>query len=183
MTNDRIANELLIAREVMHTNNVDRIAEVLRYSPILIINALYEGERSGKLVYHRKQKTIDVGEGVEVKSLALTSEFMDAGSGINISEQIEQLIRNLNSDQTDMSAEELSTWLPGSSDVHVKMLAYVNPNLATYEFADPKDKESVYTFITLEENKLRRWGEKQFDSKRSRVAQRAKDAKNAKKAE
>jgi hypothetical protein len=158
-----IANEMLIAKEVMKTNSVDTVAAQLGYSPMLIVNALYQGERDGKLAYNRKQKTFTAAEGTEVSALSLGEEFTTAGD-FNIGAELAQLIANLNSEETDMSAEELMGWL-GISDVRVKMLAFVNSKLAMYDLADLKDRKSVYTFITLKENVDKRWGEKQFVQK------------------
>jgi len=158
-----IANEMLIAKEVMKTNSVDTIAAQLGYSPMLIINALYQGERDGKLTYNRKQKTFAATEGTDIAALAPGEEFLIAGD-FNVGEELEQLVRNLNSEQTDISAEELMGWL-GISDVRVKMMAFINPRLAMYDLADLKDRKSIYTFITLKENADKRWGETQFKAK------------------
>ena len=73
-----------------------------------------------------------------------------------------------------MSAEELSTWLPGASATRLKMFAYTENELATYELSDPKDKESTYTFITLKGNEDKLWGKKQFDVKKSLATKHAK---------
>lgn len=155
-----IANEMLLAKEVMKTNSIDNIAAQLGYSPVLIINALYQGERDGKLVYNRKQQTLQASEGVDVEKLALGEGFTTIGD-FDVSIELENLIRNLNGEGNDMSAEELMGWL-GISDVRIKMIALVNPNLAMYELTDLKDRKSTYTFITLKENEGKRWGDKQF---------------------
>lgn len=157
-----IDNEILIAGHVMHTNNVEAIAAELNYSPLLIINALYSAERAGKIAFDRKHKTFTVSEGVEVELLAPTDEFLNVGGGINLSDEVEALISNLNGDGKDMSAQELSLWIPGSSVVRVKMLALLNRNLTTYDMTDPKDRKSVYTFLTLKDNAAKQFGAKQF---------------------
>lgn len=171
---DYIANEMLIAKAVMQTNSLDRIAGELQYAPILISNALYDGERSGKLIFNRKSRTIEAGEDVEVQRLAVSPEFFGVGNDdINLPEQLELLIRNLNSDQIDMSVEELATWLPGFSPVKIKMMVYLNPVLTSYEVVDPGNKESVYTFISLAENATKLWGQKQFNKKTSKARRHA----------
>ena len=161
-----IANEIAIAREVLGTNNVSTIAEELRYTPVLMINALHAGVRAGKLKYDEKRGTVDIQEEVEVEKLALSEDFYDAGNGINLMEEIEQLILNVNQSEKDVSAEELMTWLPGSTDTKIKMIAFTSGKLTTYELTDPKDKKSTYTFLTLKENADKQYGKKQFKKKK-----------------
>ena len=164
---DRIGNELIVASIVMHTNSVDRIAGELQYSPVLIINALYQAQRDGKIDYNEADKTFAINADVAVESLALTEQFIGNDPSLDVKKEIIQLIRNLNSTKVDMSAEELSTWLPGASATRLKMFAYTEPTLTTYELADPIDKESVYTFITLKENAGKQFGKNQFNKKKA----------------
>lgn len=177
---DQIGNEMIVASMVMHTNNVDRIAAVLMYSPVLIINALYAAEDAGKIKYNEKAKTFSIYEDVEPSTLSITEHFLGNEPEIDVKEEIVQLIRNLNKDEKDMSAEELSTWIPGSTAERFKIFAYVTPELAMYEIADPKDKQSVYTFLTLKGNEDKLWGKKQFDSKKSLAAKHARELEESK---
>jgi hypothetical protein len=162
---DRIGNEMIVASLVLHTNSVDRIAGELQYNPVLVINALYRAEDQGKVKYDSKTKTFSIYEEVDVPNLAITENFLGHEEDIDVNEQIAQLIRNLNQDETDMSVEELVSWIPGSAPIKFKVFAYVHPELATYELTDPKDSKSVYTFVTLKENLGKNWGAKQFKAK------------------
>jgi hypothetical protein len=169
---DQIANEMLIASHLLKTNNVSRIAEGLGYRPILIINALYRARESGKLTYDKKKDIITASEDVEIENLAVTE-------GMNeLIEQIEVLAQFLAGEEKDMSIPEMQLLLGGTPELHIKLAVYASPRLTTYEIADPKDKKSVYTFVTLKENAAHKWGQKQFVSKASKVAKRvAEEAK------
>lgn len=168
---DSIVNELLMASRILHTNKVSRIAEEIGYKPILIINAMYRGAETGKLTYDKKHDTLTISPDVEVEHLGVSEGMSE------LSEQVELLITYLNGEEKDMSIEELRLFLGGQTpELHVKIAVMASTNLATYEIADPKDKESVYTFITLKENRLRKWGTKQFDASKSKAKKRAAKA-------
>lgn len=156
MVIDSIANELVVASLVKHTNNVSALASELGYKPLLIMNALYDGDRSGKFKYNSKKDTITISEDVEVNSLAITESLSD------LRQQLEQFIRNINALEKDMVIEELQMFLPGTPELHIKMCIYLSNELTSYELNDPKDKKSVYTFVTLKENADKQYGKKQF---------------------
>jgi len=119
---------------------------------------LYEGERLGKFKWDRKKGILTVDYEVLANKPAVMESTLD------LCHTIEELIRNLNSDEKDMSFEELFiNWLPGVAEMHVRMAVRVSQLLTTYELTDPKDKESTYTFITLAENLSKEWGRKQFN--------------------
>lgn len=172
---DNIVNEIIIASYLLKTNNVNVIASELGYQPILIINALFKGERDGKFVYIKKKQILNISEDVQIEALAVTEGVLE-----NLA-VIEEFIANENSIETDMSMDELRTFIPQCPELHIKIGLFVSDKLATYEYADPKDKESVYTFITLKENKDKVWGAKQFDPSKSLASKAAKKA--ARKAE
>jgi hypothetical protein len=171
---DQIANELMLSIMLMHTNNVSRIAEEIGYRPLLIITALYRGVEQGKLVYNKKQDTIQIQEGVEVDSLALTEAMTE------LIDLVEQFMVYMNAEEKDMSLEELQMLLAGVPILHIKIAAHMSQKLTTYELAQPKDKKSVYTFITLKENVDNQWGKKQFDATKSKARKLADRASLAK---
>lgn len=156
MVIDSIANELVIASLVKHTNNVSALASELGYKPLLIMNALYDGDRSGKFKYDSKKDIITIDSEVEAEKLAVTESLSD------LREQIEQFIYNINLLEKDMSIEEMQMFLPGTPVLHIKMCIYTSEKLTTYDLADKKDKKSVYTFVTLKENADKQYGKKQF---------------------
>lgn len=173
---DQIANELIIASQLLHTNNVSRIAEEIGYRPMLIITALYRASENGKFTYNKKTDTISIAEDVSVENLNVSeamSELVDL---------MEQFITYLNGDEKDMSVEELMMLLGGVPDLHIKIAAFVSKKLTTYELLDPKDKKSSYTFITLKENADKLWGQKQFNAKKSKARRFADKAGKGKKA-
>lgn len=155
MTDD-IANEIMIASHLLHTNNLSRIAEATGHRPILVINAMYAAKRSGKFDYNKKTDTIKISEDVEFDSLSVTEgmrEFADV---------IEEYITNLNAEEKDVSTDELRMVLGMPPEFQLDLAVFAAKKLATYTHADPKDKKSVYTFVTLRENLDKKFGLKQF---------------------
>ncbi len=171
---DQIANEVMIASMLMHTNNVSRIAEQIGYRPMLIITALYRAGELGKFTYNKKQDTIQISEDVDLDNLAVTEAMTE------LVDLMEQFMTYLNAEEKDMSIEELVMLLGGVPDLHIKIAAHVSKRLTTYELAQPKDKKSVYTFITLKENVEKQFGKKQFDATKSKARKLADKASLAK---
>lgn len=155
---DQIANELIIASQIEHTNEVSKLAEKLGYQPILIMNALYAGEKTGKFKFIAKKDIIKIDGDVTVADLAVTDGLSDSR------EQVELFIANLNDLEKDIWVDELHhSFIPGLAELHLKIAIYTSPKLTTYELSDPKDKESKYEFVTLVENADKQFGKKQFD--------------------
>jgi len=180
---DQIANEIIIASVIKGTNKLSVIAEELGYQPMLILNSLYKAEEDGKLVYVKKKDIINVSPDVEIDSLQLT-EALEDSMGV-----LETFISYRNKVERDEAFEDIRAFIPMLPELHLKIALKMNKNLASYELADPVDKDSVYTFYTLKENLDKKWGTKAFDVKNSlpvkavRKAERkaAKEAQNAKK--
>lgn len=170
---DRLANEIVIAGKLMGTNNVSRIAADLGYQPMLLINALFAGEEAGKFVWVRKKDILKVSSDLEIFDLAITEGIAESR------EQIEIFITNQNSIEKDIVFEEIQGFLPMLPEMHVRIALKTSKLLDSYELTDPADKESTYTFWSLKENVDKRWGTKQFDPKKSKVARKAarKEAK------
>ena len=171
---EQIGNELMLASQIMHTNNVSRIAEEIGYRPMLIIAALYKAGEQGKFTYNKKQDTMQIQEGVELDNLSLTEAMTE------LIDLIEQFMVYMNAEEKDMSIEELQMLLAGVPILHIKIAAHMSKKLTTYELAQPKDKKSVYTFITLKENAEKQWGKKQFDASKSKARKLANKASLAK---
>lgn len=173
---DQIANEVIIASQLLHTNNVSRIAEQIGYRPMLIITALYKAGDDGKFTYNKKTDTISIAEDVEVGSLNCTEAITEL-SGL-----IEDFTYYLNREEKDMSIEELEMMIGGVPRLHIEMAIFISKNLTSYELTDPKDKKSTYTFVTLQENADKKFGTKQFDAGQSKARRFADQvAKKAKK--
>lgn len=159
---EAIANELLLASDLLKTNNVSRIAGEIGYRPLLIINALNYGDDNGKLTWNKKRDTLTPGEGVEVASLSVSEGVSE------LRDQIEMFMGYTNRRETDMTIDELGVLLGGTPELHIKMAIATSPLLATYELTAPKDKKSVYTFVSLKENADKQWGKKQLVPKKKK---------------
>jgi hypothetical protein len=160
---DGIANEIILASLELHTNSVSRIATELGYQPILIMNGLFAGEKSGKFVYNKKKDIItNISEDLAIDQLSLTEGLEES------MEQIELFMEAENSIEVDLTIDEIRKFIPMFPELHMKIALRVNHKLATYDLADPKDPESVYTFVTLKENLEKQWGTKQFDEKKAK---------------
>lgn len=158
---DQITNELILASVIKKTNKVSTIAGEIGYKPMLIINALYRGQETGKLKYSQKKDIFTIHDDVELEHLTTTE-------GINeVREQLELFARYMAETEQDVSVEELQMkFLPGTPELHIRIAVYSSKVLTSYEVADPKDRESVYTFVTLKENADKQWGMKQFVAKK-----------------
>lgn len=169
---DQIVNEMLLASEELQTNKVSRIAEELGYQPILIMNALFKGERDGKFVYVKKRDIIRIADGIEFDKLQVTDGVAESRA------VVEEFIANENGIETDLTIDELRTFIPNLPELHLKLAVRTSDKLSRYDFADPKDKKSVYTFITLNENVDKKFGAKQFDeTKENKFAKAGKKTK------
>ena len=160
---DQIANELLVASKILGSNNVSHIAQEIGYRPMLIITALYRAGKSGKFTYDKKSDTITPGGDIAYEQLQLTEGMSE------LVELVEEFITYMNEEEKDMTYDELIMLLGGVPELHIKMVAFTSNKLTTYDYADPKDKKSVYTFITRKENAEKQWGSKQFNAKKSKA--------------
>lgn len=166
---DQIANEIILASVELKTNVVSKIASNLGYQPILIMNALSVGEKSGKFVYVKKKDIIKISEDVELDALSVTDGLAESRVMIEI------FIANQNAIEVDMTTDELHGFVPNLPPVHLSIAIRTSPLLTTYDIADPKDKDSVYTFVTLKDNLDKKFGQKQFDeTKPSKFAKTGK---------
>lgn len=168
---DQIANEIIIASTLLKSNNVQFIAESLGYKPMLIITALFRGVEVGKFEYDQKKGIIKISPDVDVNSLSVT-EGMNELTGL-----IEDFVTYRNAEEKDDTIGDLWAFLGGTPELHVQIAVHASPKLATYELIDPKDKESVYTFVTLKDNADKLWGQKAFKAKpKGKAAKRAQAA-------
>jgi len=162
---DEIANELIVTSKILGTNNVSEIGRQIGYRPVMIINALYRGSESGKFVWNKKKDIIKIAEDVEVNSLSVSEGMSD------LLEQIEVLTGYLNTEEKDMSYDELEMLFAGVPQLHLKIAVWSSKKLTTYDIAQPGDKDSVYTFVTMKENAEKQFGQKQFNAKKSKASQ------------
>lgn len=156
MISENVANEMIIASQVMHTNNISNIASELGYQPLLVINALFAGQRSGKFVWNKKKDIIKIAADVAIEQLVITDQL------IEIRDALEEFISNHNEQEKDFVFEELHGFIPAVGETQLKVALYSSRVLDSYEIADPKDRQSVYTFYTRKENLDKLWGNKRF---------------------
>src|SRR4051812_22928028 len=128
---DKIVNEIMIASQIMKTNSVSTIANDLGYQPILIMNALFKGERDGKWVYVKKKDLIKISEDVEIESLVITDGLIESR------DTVEEFMANENSIEVDMTFEELHKFIPMLPELHLKIALFTSKKLYEYEYADP----------------------------------------------
>lgn len=170
---DGIVNELIVSTKLLNTNNVTRIASELGYQPLLVINALSEGNRLGKFVYHRKHDTIDPTEGLAIDKLAVSENMRELG------EQLAVFVADMNSREQDIWIVRLTEFVPGTTELQIRLAVHSNADIAEYDLQDPRDKKSIYKFLTLTENLDKQWGAKQFieppKNKKSKKAARKAD--------
>lgn len=169
---DQVANEVIIAAHLLHTNDVNRIAQELGHRPLLIITGLYKAQELGKIEWDEKKDLIKVSPEVTEKLLFTTEATQE------LTELLDQFIYHMNTNkERDVSVEELTMLLGGVPELHIKMAAFKSDRLSTYELADPADKKSVYTFLTLNKNLEKQWGKNQFDKENSLATKAAKKNK------
>lgn len=156
---DNITNEIIIMSTILKTNNVSRVAESVGYKPLLIMNALYKGNADGKISYNSKRDTFSISEDVVPEKLAITETMVE------LTEQVEMFIGYMNVEKKDITIDELQLFLAGTPEQYIKLAVFSSDKLASYELAQPGDKKSVYTFVTLKDNLAHQWGKKQFNNK------------------
>lgn len=155
-TTDQILKQLMRASQLHPDFTVSEIAEHLGFPPLFIINALALGEESDAL-----QRILE-----DDKIIVAEHAGFDYGDDITrLREEIMQLIQAQNAKETDVETGLVARWLTGVRPLSVELAldAIVKDGqLASYDLADPKDKKSVYTFLTMPENLEHKWGVKQF---------------------
>ncbi len=150
----RILNEMAILSEVKQTNSVPYLQELLGYQPLMIHNAITQGLEDGTVAsFKRKNGAIEFTDKTR-QPVTKNNEMMG--------DEIEYFVREANAREWDITIDELQLQLLTPVDTHIRIAIYANPKLTTYELADPKQKKSVYTFVTLTDNKDKQFGKKQF---------------------
>lgn len=167
-TEEVLAQLVLLARmreesEPAEGVTVGGLAGELMYPPLFIINALDLGVSKGVLKHdYKTDKLSVVGD--------LTTTHMGAEVQ-NLMNAIEDKVRFENGRENDLSLGLIQQWCtgvrPSAAELALRRLV-LDGVLAEYDYADPKDKASVYTFYTLPENKVHEWHLKQFKSEKKK---------------
>jgi len=160
MNSEQVANILAFYSYYHPKETIDEIALEFKLPAALIINGLYYGEREGLFTAKKK--------GAQYKEIvvqAVPDDNSDFGKDLErVKGNILETITNLNSDKEDITDDNLFIWLGVPFIVaKVALRLLVNEGkLVDYRITDPKDKKSKYHFYTLEENKHKIYGSKQF---------------------
>jgi len=165
ITSLQLARLIAVYSKVTKTKDANSIAGAIGLAPLYIINAYYEGEKSGLFTLKRDKtgiKSVNVSA-EQYDSIALTpSNFGE--DFVEISNSIVELMTHLNARKSDLSRDQLMLW-SGASPFMMETVLHVaveSEVLAQYEIKDKNDQKSVYKFITLFENREERFGKSQF---------------------
>lgn len=163
MNSEQVANILAFYSYYYPKETVDDIALDFKLPVANIVNGLYYGEREGLFTAKKK--------GAQYKEIivsAVPDANTDFGDDLKrVKNNILEVITNMNSDEADISDDNLFIWLGVPFIVaKVALQLLVNEDkLVKYFLRDPKDVKSVYNFYTLTENKGKFYGKKQFKTR------------------
>jgi len=166
ITSEQLARQMAVYSYVTKTKNVTSIAQAVGLTPLQITNAVFAGERLDLFTVKRDKK--QVIEKIEVSDrqyaeIALTPyNFGEAVA--NLVESIYEFVVNRNSVEHDVEEGSVIA-LSRTPDVMITVALEVLKNskrVYVYDYGDPLDKESIYTFFTLPENKDKAWCHKDF---------------------
>lgn len=160
MNSEQVANILAMYSYYHPKASVDDIALDFKIPVALIVNGLYYGEHNGLFIAKK--------EGPQFKEIivqAIPDDNADFGKDLErVKTMIVETITNINSDEEDITDDNLFIWL-GVPLVVARValqLLVANGTLVKYRITDPKDAKSKYYFYTLAENKDNFYGSKQF---------------------
>lgn len=160
MNSEQTANILAFYSYYHPKETIDRMALDFKVPVAVIVNGLYYGERVG-LFTAKKQGA----QYKDIVVIGLPDDNSDFGKDLErVKNIILEIVTNLNSDQEDITDDNLFIWL-GVPLVVAKVALQILINskyLSRYYITDPKDPKSKYCFYTLTENINEHYGQKQF---------------------
>lgn len=163
MNSEQVANILAFYSYYHPKETVDEIALDFKVPAANIINGLYYGERTGLFTAKKKGPQYQ-----EIIVTVVPDDNDDFGKDLErVKGNILEIITNINSDEEDITDDNLYIWL-GVPFIIAKVCLQLLINegkLIKYKIIDPKDKKSVYHFYTLTENREKFYGSKQFIKK------------------
>lgn len=169
ITSEQLARQIAVYSVLSKTKKVSSIAEAIGLSPLQVTNAIFAGEKHGFFTVKRdKRQTIDK---IEVSTeqfddiALIPSNFGEAVE--NLCGQIVEFVENRNAVERDVE-ETTVIMLARVPDVMITVALEVVKNsgaVHVYQYTDPLDKDSVYTYLTLPENKDKGWHKKDFKKK------------------
>ena len=164
MTSLEIARQMAVYSYVNPKDDINDIAMHAGYAPVAVINALHAGSRENIFTTTRDKDGF--------KSISVSTEQYEdiAKTPLNFGEDIakacdviEECVENVNRNEGDITRDQMLLWTqlpPVAFEVCVQALVG-SGRIATYKLQNPKDKKSVYTFLTLPKNADKLWGTKQ----------------------
>lgn len=160
MNSEQTANILAFYSYYHPKESIDDIALDFKLPAANIVNGLYYGEREGLFTAKKKGPQFK-----EIVVNAVPDDNSDFGKDLErVRGNILEIITNLNTDEEDITDDNLFIWL-GVPFIVAKVCLQLLVNegkLVKYRITDPKDPKSKYHFYTLRENKEKFFGGKQF---------------------
>lgn len=160
MNSEQVANILAFYSYYHPKETVDDIALDFKLPAGLVVNGLYQGERLGLFTAKKQGAAYK-----EIVVRTVPDDNSDFGQDLErIKRNIYEVITNLNSDEEDITDENLFIWMGAPLIVTKTALQLLvnEGNLKKYRATDPKDPKSKYYFYTLPENQDKLYGMKQF---------------------
>ena len=161
ITSDQLARQMAVYSVVSKVKKVSSIADTTGLSPLQVTNAVFAGERLGLFTVKRdKKQTIDKIEVSDEQYADIVLVGSNFGEGVeNVVEHIIEFIANRNGVERDVE-ESTVMFLARVPDAMITVALEVVKNsdrVYTYQYTDPLDKDSTYTYFTLPENKDKKW--------------------------
>lgn len=170
--NFKFAHMLAIYSHRKQVKNPTQLMIDFGSNPLQVINAMHEADRLGlgTVKYDKKG-----GDGIksfqpeEVPSSYVIEDYIIPDYIKTLASDIYIAVKGANSRDNDITRDIIHLWAGGETlppAILSMAVWYLESNslIETYEQADPKDKKSVYTFLTLPENAGRELWRKQFKS-------------------
>lgn len=153
----QILDQIVKAHKLHPDWTISRIASELGYSPLFIIEALHLGEEHGDF---KRDEEKDMLVDVQWLDRVSSSEQLDS-----IYESVHNVVSYFNAKEMDIEEGLMWQWLNGVRPLMIEFTIddlVMGGKIVKYDLTDPKDEKSVYTFLTLPENKDKQYGRKQF---------------------
>lgn len=157
----QLARQLAVYSVITKTKNVGSIAQMTGLSGLIVTNAVFEGERLGLFTVKRdKKQTIEKIEVTDEQYADIAMVKGNFGDAVdNLVNEIVAFVRNRNGVERDVEEYSLQLLSRSPEVMFSVAIAVVKelPEIHWYDYADPQDPESVYTFLTLSGNEKNKW--------------------------
>ena len=161
ITSEQLARQMAVYSVLSKTKKVSSIADAIGLSPLQITNAVFEGERLDLFkVIRDKKLTIDKIEVSTEQFDAIAMLPSNFGEGVeNLAGHIVEFVKNRNSVERDVEETTVMMLARVPDAMFTVALEVVKQSgaVVSYPVVDPLDKESTYAYLTLPENKDKKW--------------------------